>query len=278
MKRSPSELNAPAILLLVVAASTLTLWQHRAHRAGGVSPPVRIAKAVAWPLESAISSLVGSPSEITPPSTPSHLEEEIRRLHRRVEELEGEVHLLQQYRSELQALEKSIGLPLTQDPNHIPARIASNMNIGPSSARITIEVASPGLVNVDDVVVQKAGLVGKVVEVRDKLAEVMLLVDPKAGVAGLDARSRDQGIVAPLESGTSSATKLRMSKLTPVADLREGDVIVTSGTDLVYPRNLRIGQIERVEKTTASAEPITAIIKPSVDFFRLEYVYVVKTK
>ena len=58
--------------MLVVAASMLTLWQHRAHRAGHVSPPVRIAKAVAWPLESAISSLVGSPSEITPPSTPSH--------------------------------------------------------------------------------------------------------------------------------------------------------------------------------------------------------------
>jgi rod shape-determining protein MreC len=85
-------------------------------------------------------------------------------------------------------------------------------------------------------------------------------------------------MVFPLETGSSPALKLKMTKLPSIADLREGDVIVTSGTDWVYPEGIRIGTVERVERSMASAEPITAIIKPFVDFFRLEYVYVLKVE
>jgi cell shape-determining protein MreC len=57
------------------------------------------------------------------------------------------------------------------------------------------------------------------------------------------------------------------------ADVRRGDVIISSGLDGVYPRGLRIGQVEEVEDPGGRLLQ-TAILKPSVDFGRLEQVFV----
>jgi len=104
----------------------------------------------------------------------------------------------------------------------------------------------------------------------------MLLLDPQAAVAARDSRSRDQGMVYPETSLSMYATKLKMAKLKAVADLREGDLVVTTGLDGVYPPNLPLGRIERVVHSAARPEAVTAIMHPAVDFFDMEYVWVLR--
>jgi len=107
---------------------------------------------------------------------------------------------------------------------------------------------------------------------------VLLLIDPDAGVAGLDLRSRDQGMIECQPALALPATRLRMTMLKPISafpDLRAGDEIVSSGVDKVFPADIPIGRIDEVIKSPGSAESVTAVLRPAVDFFKLEYVMVI---
>ena len=54
-----------------------------------------------------------------------------------------------------------------------------------------------------------------------------------------------------------------------------GDLVVTSGIDTIYPKGLVVGTVEVVEKNGPSFKRV--VVKPAVDFSRLEEVLVVLT-
>jgi rod shape-determining protein MreC len=66
-----------------------------------------------------------------------------------------------------------------------------------------------------------------------------------------------------------------MQYVSEASDLAVGDVLVTSGIDTIYPKGLVVGRIEVVDKNGPAFKKI--IVKPAVDFSRLEEVLVVVT-
>lgn len=119
-------------------------------------------------------------------------------------------------------------------------------------------------------VVADQGLVGLVTATSRHAARTMLLLDRRSAVDAIVQRSRARGIV----HGTGSG-ELRFVLLVRGDDVRPGDVVITSGVGGVYPQGLRIGQVEEVhEKQTDLLH--WARVKPSVDFGRLEQVFVME--
>ena len=59
------------------------------------------------------------------------------------------------------------------------------------------------------------------------------------------------------------------------ADVKPGDLVVTSGIDGIYPKGFVIGTVETVERGLGSYHQIK--IRPAVDFSRIEEVLVVLT-
>jgi rod shape-determining protein MreC len=59
------------------------------------------------------------------------------------------------------------------------------------------------------------------------------------------------------------------------ADVKAGDMVVTSGIDGIYPKGFVIGQIESVRR--GAGEYSAIVIRPAVDFSALEAVLVVLT-
>jgi rod shape-determining protein MreC len=59
------------------------------------------------------------------------------------------------------------------------------------------------------------------------------------------------------------------------ADVKVGDIVVTSGIDGIYPKGFVIGQIESVSRGVGEYGAI--VIRPAVDFSALETVLVVLT-
>ena len=59
------------------------------------------------------------------------------------------------------------------------------------------------------------------------------------------------------------------------ADVKAGDLVVTSGIDGIYPKGFVIGTVETVERGPGSYHEIR--VSPAVDFSRLEEVLVVLT-
>ena len=96
-----------------------------------------------------------------------------------------------------------------------------------------------------------------------------MLIDRNAAAGALIERTRAQGIVV----GIGDA--LRMDYVPGTADVKQGDLVVTSGIDRIYPKGFVIGTVESVNRGPGTYHDIT--IRPAVDFSRLEEVLVVLT-
>lgn len=119
-------------------------------------------------------------------------------------------------------------------------------------------------------VVNINGLVGKVSEVLVGSSVVQLLFHPHCRVAALDQRSRVQGIVK-----SKGGVILDLDNVPLDEDVKPGDVIYTSGLGGVFPAGLKIGRVITVYQDKDSVFK-TIKLKPAVDFFRLEELFLIK--
>ncbi len=112
------------------------------------------------------------------------------------------------------------------------------------------------------------GLVGKVYHVMPAMSVVQLLLDRNCRVSAIVQRSRALGIVE-WERGHQCFLR----KIPARSDVKEGDVVVTSGMGGVFPKGLVIGSVSRVggEKWELFRN---IIVKPGVDFTNVEEVFV----
>lgn len=112
------------------------------------------------------------------------------------------------------------------------------------------------------------GVVGLVTATSPRAARLMLLLDRQSAVDAMVQRSRTRGIVRGTGTG-----ELELEFVARDGDVRDGDVIVTSGLGGVYPKSLRIGRVARVIDPGGRLLQI-ATLTPAVDFGRLEQVFV----
>ena len=118
-------------------------------------------------------------------------------------------------------------------------------------------------------VVTPLGVVGKVVAVTGGTAKVLLLTDPNSGIDVLVQRTRSRGIVSgSLESGTV------LKYIKRSEDVQEGDRLVTSGLDNIFPKGLLVGTVIRVRKQNRGLFQ-SVEVWPAVQAARVEEVLVI---
>ncbi len=112
------------------------------------------------------------------------------------------------------------------------------------------------------------GIVGQLIEVAPQYSRVLLIIDRNSAVDALVQDSRVRGIVkGNSEDHCSFVYTLRKD------EVKEGEMIVSSGLDQVFPKGLRIGRISKVTKVHSQLfQDIT--IETSVDFDKIEEVLV----
>lgn len=125
----------------------------------------------------------------------------------------------------------------------------------------------------DMAVVTEKGLVGRIVEVGPKSSKVQLITDPRSSVGTLVQRpeSRVAGIV---EGQMDNPTMPRMINIPKNADVKEGDVIVTSGFGGIFPKGIVIGKVFEIRNDPGGLLKI-AVIESGVDFQKLEDVMII---
>ena len=148
--------------------------------------------------------------------------------------------------------------------------IAGNPN--PGMMTLTIDRGSADGVQENMAVIAPTGIVGRVVgSPAAHAARVQLIIDQHAAAGAVSERSRAGGMVV----GRSDAdgAPLRMELVSNLADLKAGDLIITSGVDGIYPKGFAIGRAESVERRTGLY--LTVTVRPTVDFRSLEEVLIV---
>jgi rod shape-determining protein MreC len=121
-------------------------------------------------------------------------------------------------------------------------------------------------------VVTPLGVVGQVVAVTPRTAKVLLLTDPNSGVDVFVQRTRARGIVSgSLDNGTI------MKYVKRTEDIQEGDRLVTSGLDGIFPKGIVVGTVIKVRKQTLGLFQSIELL-PAVSLARTEEVLIVKTE
>lgn len=118
-------------------------------------------------------------------------------------------------------------------------------------------------------VVTPLGVVGQVVAVTPRTAKVLLLTDPNSGIDVLVQRTRARGIVS---GSLDSGTVLKYVKRSE--DIQEGDRLITSGIDGVFPKGLMVGAVIKVHKQHLGLFQFVEVL-PAVQSSRVEEVLVV---
>jgi rod shape-determining protein MreC len=148
--------------------------------------------------------------------------------------------------------------------------IAGNPN--PGMLTVTIDRGSADGVQENMAVIAPTGVVGRVVgQPAAHAARVQLIIDRHAAAGALSERSRAGGMVVGQDE--PGRPPLRMELVSNLADLKVGDIVVTSGADGIYPKGFAIGRVESVERGTGLY--LTVTVQPAVEFRSLEEVLVV---
>lgn len=139
---------------------------------------------------------------------------------------------------------------------------------------ITISKGYIDGVKKDMAVVTSDGLVGNVAKVSRNSAQVLLLTDSRRAVSALIQRTREPGTVGIVEGYPEEKGYLRMVNIPPEAKLQPGDTVISAGLGGVFPKGLIIGHLLETGSDQYGLLQ-QAIIKPAVDFNRLEEVFIV---
>ncbi|MBI4160992.1 MAG: rod shape-determining protein MreC [Acidobacteria bacterium] len=258
----------PALLLVLILGVLLVLLSHNAAGEEGRSrlegalfragTPVlrsvdRVAAGLRWVRERFVSG--------------RRLREENRVLREELRRARNLDPLGEEYRLENDRLRRLLGLQETISLPSISARITRGPDHGPFGTAI-LSIPRDGGVGPRMPVVSPAGLVGQVRTVSGAKATVHLILDRNSGVAVLTQRSRVQGVV----SGGGSSGNLWMEFVVRGADVRPGDLVLTSGLDGVYPKGIPVGTVTRVWQDGGLTQQVE--LEPAVPFRRLEEVLI----
>jgi rod shape-determining protein MreC len=190
----------------------------------------------------------------------------------------AEVTLQNRELEQLKGLEQINTAGGLDDYEPVTARVIAR---SPSSWYQTFQInkGSSDGVRVNQPVVNSAGLVGKIKEVSDGNAVVMLLTDPEFGVSARSLDSGEPGSVAP---AVGAAGDLRFELVPNAKEVRRGERIITAGTstsakvtDLssLYPAGIPIGTVSRIETGEGELDRVIHV-KPAAELRTLDIVEV----
>ncbi len=127
----------------------------------------------------------------------------------------------------------------------------------------TLDIGSSNGVELNDPVITENGLVGWVCRTDAGTCKVKTILSPDTRAGAIDKKTGDLGIV----SGSAEYSDQNLTCLTKIAEdnkIKEGDIIVTSGTGGVYPGNLVIGEVKELSFNSYDTTRC-AIIEPYED-------------
>jgi rod shape-determining protein MreC len=174
---------------------------------------------------------------------------------------------LTEARRENQRLRDFIGFEPPPSFRLIPAKIFSLMqHFYPIAA--VINKGSEDGITINLPVVNRYGLVGKIKEVMSHTATVQLLTDPGNAVSGRVAESRQIGVVK-----FSPEQGMMFDNLPGDAEIKKGDLIISSGLGGIYPAGLAVAVVDSVYPNVGDI--LKAVrLKPTVDFSEIDELYV----
>jgi len=176
-------------------------------------------------------------------ATVGDLNEENSQLRKAAVEQAQRAQLAGQLQLENEQLRKLAGLRERINP---PSQLVTALyeSRDPFSHKIVIDRGSKDGIRAGGPVIDETGVVGQVTRVFPMTAEVTLLTDKEQSLPVQIARNGLRAIAF----GGSEAMTLELRFLPSNADVQSGDSVVTSGLDGMYPSDMPVGIVTRIDR------------------------------
>jgi len=221
--------------------------------------------------------------------SPAELRKENETLHRRVAALEDQLEVANVKNAALEDRQRQLGFAM-DNPLLVSAEVVSWGGLDGWGQRIRLNKGSRHGLRRDATVIASvtsggSALVGRIVELSETTADVMLITDINSTVSCTfdpDIPSARGVLTGGGRASVGGDSRLRLlytteplhiSYLQKDLEIPEGATVVTSGLGGVYPRGIRIGKIIR-HAPDPNTLYLRATVVPFVDFARLRYVSV----
>jgi len=191
-----------------------------------------------------------------------------RKLNQELAELKAQLGALTELKLENERLSQLLDFKHKTSMNLLAARIIGR-DLLPDYDTVTIDRGENHGLKKGMGTITISGIVGYITSVEPSTAKILLITDRYAVVDGIVQRSRARGIVQGLTKDRCTLSFLKRSD-----DVKEGDVIVTSGLDNYFPKGFPIGTVLEVKKDQYGLGQEVSL-QPTVNASNLEEVFVV---
>lgn len=179
-------------------------------------------------------------------------------------------------RKENERLKEQLDFSISLDEKNIPSQIIAR-DLDSAYAYLTVNKGSVNGIkkNMPVVAYQNGseGLVGKVISVGTFTSQVMPIYNLNNIVSARIQNTRDLGLVSGMGS-QDNPLKMEYIRKRILESLHYGDIVVTSGENDNYMRDIPIGTISKIS-SQAYSSTLDIELTPIIDFNRLETVIIV---
>ncbi|NIM71092.1 MAG: rod shape-determining protein MreC [Xanthomonadales bacterium] len=123
------------------------------------------------------------------------------------------------------------------------------VNLDPYSHQVVVDRGQADGVFVGQAVIDGAGIMGQVERVRIHMADVRLISDPDHAIPVQFNRTGLRSVAF----GTGQTSTLLLPHVPLQADVRNGDLLVTSGLGERFPAGFPVARVERIERDAGGA-------------------------
>ncbi|BFD46656.1 MAG: rod shape-determining protein MreC [Rickettsia endosymbiont of Sergentomyia squamirostris] len=173
----------------------------------------------------------------------------------RLRKLQSNIYLIQ---SENKELKKLLSVAEEEQYNYVSAKLLS-VSLNPFSKTALVSAGVRHGVEVDQIVTNSEGLVGRVIQVSNNYSKIILVNDVNSRIPITTVSSKEKGIM----SGYGNGSKILYLPKTHL--VQKGEKVITSGYGNIYPYGITVGYVKK-----ANAEKV--LVKPVVDLSKTEFV------
>ena len=138
----------------------------------------------------------------------------------------------------------------------------------------TLDQGSTDGVAVNDAIISDRGyLLGVVVEVDATSCKVMTILHPSFSAAGVVSRTRENGIINGSTDYAGDGLCV-LTNLERATETKMGDQVITTGLGGVFPPDLLVGTVQKVEPEVSGKSSI-AVVRPGADPRTVKHVFVI---
>ncbi|PIF30078.1 rod shape-determining protein MreC [Flavobacterium sp. 9] len=137
---------------------------------------------------------------------------------------------------------------------------------------IIINTGRKAGINVDMGVINDLGVVGVIDKVSPNFAKLASILNNKSLI---NAKIKNSNLIGTISWNGKSTGFVQLSDITRGVSIKKGDTIVTGGLSEIFPENIDIGTIDKMETSNSS---FMIHVKLFNDMTNLGYVYIIKSK